>query len=71
MGLNLTTKMKCEIVEYCVEFSKGVIEDGCPEVIKAYDAGEVTRDDMEEFVQRCKAILLAEILTPTSVLAKA
>ena len=71
--MNLTAKMKCEIVEYCVEFSKGVLENDviCPETTKAYDKEKITRDEMEKFVELCKAFLLSEILTPTSVLAKA
>ena len=66
--MSLTTKMKCEIVNYCVEFSKGVIEDcdACPETTKAVDAETTTSDEIEDFTVRCKAFLLAAILNPSA-----
>ena len=60
----LTPKMQREIIEYCVTFSKGVIEDDqvCPETAKAIDEGTATCAEMEEFVKESKAQLLRNVV---------
>lgn len=57
----LTRDQKSEVVNYIVEFSKGVIEDDmeCPRVCGGFDRQEITRDDIEAFVGKCKVELLA------------
>lgn len=60
----LTPKMQREIIEYCVTFSKGVIEDdqSCPEAAKAMDDGTATSAEMADFVEECKEQLLRGVV---------
>ena len=63
MSGTLSVAMKREIVAYTLsEVSKGVIEDGCcPKFTAAFDREEVTMDDADDFLESCKAVLLAHI----------
>ena len=54
----LTKEMKVEIVDYLLTFSKGLIEDdGLTGT--AYSKGEITREDIYEFIDSCRKDLVA------------
>ena len=58
----LTAEMKREIVLYVVEWTKGIIED-CELTGNAYAARpkQVTEEEIEDFLEECRATLLAGI----------
>jgi hypothetical protein len=56
----LTNQMKQEIIAYCVQYSKGVVEDtkSCPLCANAYEQGEIDQDLMEQFIDNVREHLL-------------
>lgn len=56
----LTHKMKIEIINYTMRYSKGLIED-VDLLSKAYDDGEVSIEEMDEFIEELKEYLLNSI----------
>ena len=48
--------MRREILTYLLVFSKGIVEsDECPETLRAFEAGAISRGDIEEFIDDFKA----------------
>ena len=59
----LTDEMKKEIVDYLLQFSKGLIEDDGPTSI-AYEQEAITRDDIHDFIDEIRDDLIEKIEFP-------
>lgn len=56
----LSDEQKHRVIDYILCYSKGLIEDD--RVLgEAYERGEVTTEELEEFVDQCKATLHANV----------
>jgi len=56
----LSDEIKAAVIDYTVQYSKGLIET-CPEVAAAYDAGKVTTRELEDFLDLCRLRLQSDL----------
>lgn len=59
----MNRRMKKEIINYIMHYSKGLIEDSqsCPALCEAFDAGEVTSREIEELIDELREYLVDSI----------